>query len=84
MTNSHLPSFFSHPAVQQPVPEHEGAAIYFIGRATELVNGLNQLAGALEAEHPASARHLRLLAQQYAAIAVTAVTGWPKEEHREL
>ncbi|WP_144627361.1 hypothetical protein [Arthrobacter woluwensis] len=60
------------------VPEHEQAAQCFIQGATELVNGMEQLAAAVSTTHPASARHLRLLAQQYASLAVTAVSSWPQ------
>ncbi|UVJ38059.1 hypothetical protein [Arthrobacter sp. CJ23] len=60
------------------IPEHEAAAHYFIAQATQLVNDLEQLANAVQVTHPATARHVRLLSQQYASLAVTAVQTWPE------
>ncbi|MGO4452551.1 hypothetical protein [Arthrobacter sp. RAF14] len=83
MKISRFPQLLSRQATPSAVPEHEQAAQYFIQGATELVNGMEQLATALQATHPASARHLRFLAQQYAALAVTAVQTWPQGVPRD-
>ncbi|OFI39541.1 hypothetical protein BIU82_00215 [Arthrobacter sp. SW1] len=58
--------------------EHDELARHFIEQIAGLVNGLEQLASATETTHPATSRHLRMLSQQYAAIALTAVETWPQ------
>ena len=78
MKSFRFPPLLGRHMTQHGPPEHEQAAHHFIQGATEFVNGMEQMAVALQATHPASARHLRFLAQQYAALAVTAVQTWPQ------
>ncbi|WP_336855955.1 hypothetical protein [Sinomonas albida] len=58
--------------------EHEQAAHFFIARSTEFANDLDAAALALQASAPATARHLRLLARQFAGLSLTAIQTWPK------
>lgn len=77
MKTFRFPNLLGRSEPTPDMPEHEAAAQCFITGATELVTGVQQLSEALQVTHPASARHLRLLAQQYAALAVTAIQSWP-------
>jgi|GEM_PF-4350289 len=83
MKTFRFPQLLSLQETPPEVPEHEQAAQWFIQGATEWVNGMEQLAAALQVTHPASARHLRFLAQQYASLAVNAIRSWPREVPRD-
>ncbi|WP_026555696.1 hypothetical protein [Arthrobacter sp. 35W] len=66
---------------QQPEPEvlqHEAAVRLFIGRVASLVDELDAVAMTVNADSPATARHLRLVSQQMSAMALTALETWPK------
>lgn len=64
---------------QEPeVLEHEAAVRLFIGRVTALVDELDTTAKSLGSDSPATARHLRLVAQQISGFALTALETWPK------
>lgn len=58
--------------------DHEDVARAFIARLTGLVDELDHASSTLRAEAPATARHLALVSQQMAALALTALETWPK------
>ncbi|MHA7141053.1 hypothetical protein ACX80T_05935 [Arthrobacter sp. Sr33] len=64
------------------VLQHEAAVRLFIGRAAALVDELDNAAKVIVVDSPATARHLRLIAQQISAMALTALETWPKEPER--
>lgn len=72
---------FGSPFRSAPEPftfDHEEVARAFIARLTGLVDELDHASGTLKAEAPATARHLTLVSQQMAAMALTALETWPK------
>lgn len=72
---------FSSPFRTQTEPvafDHEDVARAFIGRLTTLVDELDHAATSLRADAPATARHMALVSQQMAALALTALETWPK------
>jgi hypothetical protein len=64
--------------VEPEVLQHEAVVGLFIGRLASLVDELNIVAKTLNADSPATARHLRLVSQQLSAIALMALETWPK------
>ncbi|NYE95161.1 hypothetical protein FHU41_001382 [Psychromicrobium silvestre] len=68
------PMRYAEPEVLQ----HEAAVRLFIGRVATLVDELNTVAKAVNADSPSTARHLRLVSQQMSAMALTALETWPK------
>lgn len=72
---------FSSPFCSEPEPvtfDHEEVARVFIGRLTSLVDELDHASATLRVEAPATARHMALVSQQMAALALTALETWPK------
>lgn len=72
---------FSTPFRSDPEPvtfDHEEVARAFIGRLTGLVDELDNAATTLRVDAPATARHMALISQQMAALALTALETWPK------
>ncbi|WP_138442997.1 hypothetical protein [Sinomonas susongensis] len=60
--------------------DHEEVARAFVARLTSLVEELDHTSGTLKTEAPAMARHLALVSQQMAALALTALETWPKAD----
>lgn len=58
--------------------EHEATVRLYVGRVASLVDELDAAAKAISSSSPATARHLRLISQQMAAMALTALETWPK------
>lgn len=72
---------FGTPFRSDPVPasfDHEEVARAFIGRLTGLVDELDHASATLRFDAPATARHMALVSQQMAALALTALETWPK------
>lgn len=57
---------------------YESTVRLYIGRVAALVDELDAAAKAISSSSPATARHLRLISQQMAAMALTALETWPK------
>ncbi|WP_207594622.1 hypothetical protein [Arthrobacter sp. D5-1] len=71
--------------IGSPDPEvlqHEAAVRLFIGRVASLVDEMDAVARAVNADSPATARHLRLVSQQMSSMALTALETWPKGPRR--
>ncbi|MET3810226.1 hypothetical protein [Arthrobacter sp. UYEF3] len=68
--------------MEPEVLQHEAAVRLFIGRVATLVDELDSAARTVKADSPATARHLRLVAQQMSAMALTALETWPKGPRR--
>lgn len=78
MKNFRFPPTLRSATPADPVIEHERAAHFVIRRVHDLVHTFEEVAKALEPESPATARHVRLLAQQFAGLGLTAVETWPQ------
>ncbi|BCT76438.1 hypothetical protein SCMU_22800 [Sinomonas cyclohexanicum] len=63
---------------EQAAFDHEEVARAFIARLTGLVDELDHASGTLRTDAPATARHLSLVSQQMASLALTALETWPK------
>ncbi|MGY2745551.1 hypothetical protein [Arthrobacter sp. UYCu723] len=70
--------FTSERHAEPAVLQHEAAVRFFVGRVTSLVDELDAVAKAVNADSPATSRHLRLVSQQMSAMALTALETWPK------
>lgn len=68
--------------MEPEVLQHEAAVRLFIGRVATLVDELDSAARTVNADSPATARHLRLVSQQMSAMALTALETWPKGPQR--
>lgn len=74
---------FENP-LQRPISDrmvenpNETAVRILLRRVTTMVDELENHARLINADAPATARHLRLVTQQLATLTLTAVETWPK------
>jgi hypothetical protein len=67
-------------SAEPQVLQNEAAVRLFIGRVATLVDELDAVARTVNADSPATARHLCLVSRQMSAMALTALETWPKEQ----